>query len=126
MVFRPVRTYNCIIKLSNLPQNEFKYSVMKKTDNISKELTGVSFNRLKIDALNKNGWILVNEKTLENINRIEGQSIQLKIIFEPELLHYEMVYTLLKNHQKNSLKILTVYIFPSKQKLLNQYIRSQN
>jgi len=78
MVFRPVRTYNCIIKLSNLPQNEFKYSVMKKTDNIAKELTGVSFNRLKIDALNKNGWILVNEKTLENINRIEGQKYPIK------------------------------------------------
>lgn len=78
MVFKPVRTYNCIIKLSNLRQEKVSYFVMDKSDDIQKSLSNISFNKFQTAARDKNGWILVDEKTRENIARIEGQKYPIK------------------------------------------------
>lgn len=78
MVFKPVRTYNCIIKLSKSPQDKIWYSVMEKTENIYKALKTMSFHSLPVKSLDKNGWILVDEKTLNNIASIESQKYPIK------------------------------------------------
>lgn len=78
MIFKPVRTYNCIIKLSKKPTNKFKYATMDKTDNIQTALSNIHFNELQTIMLDRNGWILVDEKTMENISRIEHQKFPIK------------------------------------------------
>ncbi len=78
MVFKPVRTYNCIIKLSKSPQDKIWYSVMEKTENIYKTLKTMSFHSLPVKSLDKNRWILVDEKTLNNIASIESQKYPIK------------------------------------------------
>ncbi len=78
MVFKPVRTYNCIIKLCQTPQDKLWYFVMDKTDNIEETLKQISFNELRPEALDKNGWILVDKKTLKNIACIENQKYPIK------------------------------------------------
>lgn len=78
MVFKPVRTYNCIIKLSKTPQDKLWYSVMDKTDDIPETLNSISFSALQAEALDKNGWILADEKTLKNIACIESQKYPIK------------------------------------------------
>lgn len=78
MVFKPVRTYNCIIKLSKAPQDNLWYSIMDKTNNIAQALNHISFSALRSEALDKKGWILVDEQTLENITCIESQKYPIK------------------------------------------------
>lgn len=78
MVFKPVRTYNCIIKLSKSPQDKLWYSVMDKTDDIPETLHNIVFSELQEEALDKNGWILVDEKTSKNIACIESQKYPIK------------------------------------------------
>ncbi len=78
MVFKPIRTYNCIIKLSKLPQEQLLYAVIEKTNDISKALHNIPFNTFQTKTLDKNGWILVDEKTLNNIACIENQKFPIK------------------------------------------------
>lgn len=78
MVFKPVRTYNCIIRLSKAPQDRLYYSVMEKTEDIDQNLEKLSFEPLQTEALDKKGWILVNEKIRKNIKRIESQKYPIK------------------------------------------------
>lgn len=78
MVFKPVRTYNCIIKLSKLHQETLLYSLMGKSDDIQKALSNISFNTLQTETLDRNGWILVDEKTRKNITHIESQKYPIK------------------------------------------------
>lgn len=78
MVFKPVRTYNCIIKFNNKKNNKFKYSVMKNTDDIEKELRTISYNTMDMSDLNVNGWKLVDRITLQNIEKIESQEQPIK------------------------------------------------
>ena len=73
MVFRPVRTYNCILLLSKHTQNKFEYAVMSRSDDIEAGLSTLHFFSMPTDALDKNGWKLVDEKTRTNLNRIETQ-----------------------------------------------------
>jgi type I restriction-modification system DNA methylase subunit len=78
MVFKPVRTYNCIILLSREKHSSFEYCVLSKTDDIKSAISTASFNSMMIDALDKNGWKLVDEKTRRNLGRIESQFIPIK------------------------------------------------
>lgn len=77
MVFKPIRTYNCIIKLS-FSNSSLNYFVMPDTSNVESELKTIHFNRIPIDRLNPNGWKLVDSKTLYNLKRIESQKTKIK------------------------------------------------
>ncbi len=78
MIFKPIRTYNCIIKLNKKINKKFKYVVLNKCDNIEKELENLNYQSMDISALDKNGWKLVNKVTLENIKKIERQKMPIK------------------------------------------------
>lgn len=73
MVFKPVRTYNCIIILDKKDNLSFKYSVMKKVEDIEDELSKTSFDIMNIDRLDKAGWKLVDHQTYKNLEKIENQ-----------------------------------------------------
>lgn len=74
MVFKPVRTYNCIIQLSKMEKEQFAYAVMEKTDQIPERLLRLQLNQMQIGRLDPNGWNLVDRQTMANVRRIEGQS----------------------------------------------------
>lgn len=80
MVFRPVRTYNCIMLLDKSPStDQFKFYVMPRTDDIEGEINkGISFLEMPKDKLDSNGWKLVDKKTHDNIVKIEQQMISIK------------------------------------------------
>jgi len=79
MVFKPIRTYNCIIKLSRGNYSgEFLYKTINKTDNIEKELDYVEFDKIDFASLNTNGWVLADAKTQKNLRAIERFMIDLK------------------------------------------------
>lgn len=78
MVFKPVRTYNCIIILNKLPKEKIKYHVLKKTEEIERTLQNISYDTMEIGRLDKNGWNLVDHKTHENLMKIENQGKQIK------------------------------------------------
>lgn len=78
MVFRPVRTYNCIIQLSNNAGNEFRYYVMEKTDDIADKLLKLEYSTMDISKLDTDGWKLVDRRTMSNIQKIEGQHKAIK------------------------------------------------
>lgn len=73
MVFKPIRTYNCIIVLDKSSNDVFKYFVMGKTDNIQESLKTISFNEMPIEHLDKAGWKLVDHATYLNLAKIENQ-----------------------------------------------------
>lgn len=73
MVFKPVRTYNCIIQLSKSNSKQFEYCVLDKTDDIPQSLRTITFNTMDTDKLDINGWKLVDKGTLSNLSKIEGQ-----------------------------------------------------
>lgn len=78
MVFKPVRTYNCIIQLTKLANESFKYCVMDNYDDIEKGMKQITFDTMPIDRLDINGWKLVDKKTMENLQKIEGQFKSIK------------------------------------------------
>lgn len=78
MVFRPVRTYNCILQLTKKRNKSFEYYVIPKVDDIEKSLASIQFNPILIDDLDKNGWKLVDEKTRRNLSKIESQMMSIK------------------------------------------------
>jgi len=78
MVFKPVRTYNCIIQLSKSRNELFKYYVFPKVECIEKTISKITFNIMESCRLDKNGWKLVDEKTYRNLRRIESQPVQIK------------------------------------------------
>ncbi len=78
MVFKPVRTYNCILILSKQNDKEFEYCVMEKAEDISKKLSTISFEKMPYDSLDKNGWKLVDQVTFRNLRKIESQMISVK------------------------------------------------
>ena len=73
MVFKPVRTYNCIIILDRSYNDNLQYYVLPKVENIRGELQRFSYDTMPLDRLDKNGWKLVDHNTYKNINRIESQ-----------------------------------------------------
>lgn len=78
MVFKPVRTYNCIIQLSKSEKEEFDYCVMEKTDDIPLALRSLKLDKMALDRLDSNGWQLVDKRTRANIMKIEGQIRSIK------------------------------------------------
>lgn len=73
MVFKPVRTYNCIIVLDKKNNEIFKYSVMDKTDDIQKALEDICYDEMPLCHLDKAGWKLVDHTTYKNLEKIENQ-----------------------------------------------------
>lgn len=78
MVFKPVRTYNCIIQLSRESKVVFEYCIMPKTDNIEDAIYNASFSNMSVESLDKNGWKLVDAKTHGNLRKIENQLVPIK------------------------------------------------
>ena len=78
MIFKPVRTYNCIIELSKEKKDCFMYDVIPKTQDIMAALYNIKYKSKKIEELNTEGWRLVDKNTEENIKKIENQTILLK------------------------------------------------
>lgn len=78
MVFKPVRTYNCIIILTKEENASFDYFVMEKQDNIETLISQIDFCSKEIDHLVSNGWKLVDEHTGRNLKKIERQVISIK------------------------------------------------
>lgn len=78
MVFKPVRTYNCIIQLTKQENRTFHYAVMGPTDDIQKALNTLEFDTMPIEKLDVNGWKLVDKQTRTNIQKIEGQMYSIK------------------------------------------------
>lgn len=73
MVFRPVRTYSCILTLSKQPRNGFSYAVLDQAGDIQGALARAVFSRMDTDKLSVHGWKLADSRTLANLRRIEGQ-----------------------------------------------------
>lgn len=78
MVFRPVRTYNCIIQLTKHANETFNYFVMDATEDIEHELSLIEYDSMPIEKLDVNGWKLIDKQTRKNIQKIEGQMIPIK------------------------------------------------
>lgn len=78
MVFKPVRTYNCIIQLTKTVNESFKYRVMDNYDDIEQGLRQITFDTMPVDKLDINGWKLVDKKTMANLQKIEGQFRSIK------------------------------------------------
>ena len=78
MIFKPVRTYNCIIKLNKKCNETFDYCVIDKCDDVEKALSCIKYQSMNIELLDKNGWKLVNKNTLDNIRKIEKQKMPIK------------------------------------------------
>lgn len=78
MVFKPVRTYNCILLLTKESRNKFEYYVIKKGDDVETTINNLSFNMMDIKCLDSNGWKLVDEHTQHNLAKIENNMIPIK------------------------------------------------
>lgn len=78
MVFKPVRTYNCIVQFTNQPQNVLEYHVLPKSRNLESAIKTVHYSKMPIKNLEKTGWKLVDEKTSRNLQKIETQFISIK------------------------------------------------
>lgn len=73
MVFKPIRTYNCIIVMDKREKNAFRYCVMDKTDHIPEALQKIDYDEMSYEHLDKAGWKLVDHETYRNLAKIEGQ-----------------------------------------------------
>lgn len=78
MIFKPVRTYNCIMRIDKNCKSKFNYAIVGKTDNIGEELKKIKTKTLWTTSLDENGWKLVDIDTLTNIKKIESSGIQIK------------------------------------------------
>ncbi|WP_314340238.1 Eco57I restriction-modification methylase domain-containing protein [Leptotrichia wadei] len=78
MIFKPIRTYNCILILSKKKQDYFLYSNVEKTNNIEKSLNEINFDKMKLEQLDNNGWKLVDKTVYNNIKKIESNEVTIK------------------------------------------------
>lgn len=78
MIFKPVRTYNCIIQLSKGSNSNIEYYVLSKTDDIRNAITKIVFNNINNESLDKNGWKLVDDNTYRNLRKLENQFVSIK------------------------------------------------
>lgn len=78
MIFKPTRTYNCIIHLNKKINKRFKYCVVNKTADIDSELCNLCYSSMNTSKLDKHGWNLVDEDVQKNLNKIEGQYYSIK------------------------------------------------
>lgn len=78
IIFNPIRTYNCIIKLNTMSKDKLKYSVLPKCDNIKNELNNIDYSSIKYNALDENGWKLLDKHDSIKISQIEKIGIPIK------------------------------------------------
>lgn len=78
MVFKPVRTYNCIIQLTKQKNTIFNYCVMNTVEDIESELTQIEYDSMPLEKLDVNGWKLIDKQTRKNIQKIESQMTTIK------------------------------------------------
>jgi Type I restriction-modification system methyltransferase subunit len=78
MVFKPVRTYNCILLLKKEKQSSFNYYVMEKCEDVESSLYDIVFNSMDIECLDTNSWKLVDDHTRRNLEKIENNMISIK------------------------------------------------
>lgn len=78
MVFKPIRTYNCIIFLENKISQKIEYCYIPKSKDVQHALSNSSFYTIPINNLNNNSWRLIDERTYNNIKKIESQLISIK------------------------------------------------
>ena len=78
MVFKPVRTYNCIILLDKQKRDNFHYYSLETCEDIPTALSEIHFSSMETDRLDENGWKLVDEKTHKNLMKIENQGRSIK------------------------------------------------
>lgn len=78
MVFRPVRTYNCIIHLDTKKRTSFCYATIPSCDDIAERLNEVHFSTMETSQLDPNGWKLADPETRANLDKIEGQPLEIK------------------------------------------------
>ena len=78
LIFKPVRTYNCIIELSKEIKSNFSYCSIKSTKNIEHDLNMVQFDKMLISDLDPHSWRLLSRDELNNLKNIEGQFFNIK------------------------------------------------
>jgi len=78
MIFKPTRTYNCIVFFDKTQKSHFEYSVMQSSSNIQNDINYLNFHLMDYDRLDKKGWNLVADNVHDNITKIEGQFISIK------------------------------------------------
>ena len=78
MVFKPIRTYNCIMLLNKKAKRKFNYYVMPKVLNIQEILYNCTYQSMFISELDKNSWNLVDETTRFNLKQIESFPTSIK------------------------------------------------
>lgn len=78
MIFRPTRTYNCIIFLNKRSNESLSYHIADPTNNIEKYLKNITFNNLNTTLLDKHGWKLVDKNTRSNLSKIENNPVIIK------------------------------------------------
>ncbi len=78
MIFKPKRTYNCIIFLNKKNNEKFKYFVMPKVEKVEESLKMIKFQEKYLCSLDKHSWKLVDIKTQENLKKIESQKTLIK------------------------------------------------
>lgn len=78
MIFKPVRTYNCILQLTKQENSHFDYCVMEPCGNIEHEMKNIVFDCMSVEDLDIHGWKLVDKKTRHNIKKIESQAYCIK------------------------------------------------
>lgn len=79
MIFKPVRTYNCIMVMSNSGNDTFKYKKIKKTNDIKKALQEkAEYIDIETRKIGYHTWHLVDSITKANLEKIESQFYSLK------------------------------------------------
>ena len=78
MVFKPVRTYSCLLYLGHSNNELVEYSVIKDKKNIEESLQKIKLSKVPVSQLDDTGWHLVDEQVSNNIYIIENQFRQLK------------------------------------------------
>ncbi len=78
MIFRPVRTYSCIMFLDSHIKSGFEYSVMNVSENLESDIKNINFQFMELKKLDRKGWKLVENNAYENIQKIENQFKKIK------------------------------------------------
>ena len=79
LLFKNIRTYNCIIKLKKTSKNKFiKYKEIKKTTNVILDLNELNYSKIEYKNMSVDSWRFVDYTTLKNLNSIESHSFKLK------------------------------------------------
>lgn len=78
MIFKPVRTYSCIIVLSKQYNIIFSYGVIERCNDINIKLNSLEFNKMSLSELDPHTWKLLNKSELKNLKNIECQFFNIK------------------------------------------------